>query len=189
MIVGPTAFVEKTRWFRKAFGGGVRQAGPMAAAADYGLTHHFPRLASTHALARRLADGLTEIGCELICPTETNMVSRIHIYERLDLVASIGADAHSQVFFSPAPLGLTIDAVIARMQALPNPISFMRERVVVHHQISPQAIEDFLTTMREMKEEVQAGGGPRLRQDGEQLDEGVKMKKEGELRIKAATGY
>lgn len=75
------------------------------------------------------------------------------------------------------------------MQALPNPISFMRERVVVHHQISPQAVEDFLATMREMKEEVQAGQGARLRQEGEELDEGVKMKKEGELRIKAATGY
>ena len=74
MIVGPSKFIEKTRWFRKAFGGGVRQVGPMAAAADYGLTHYFPRLAHTHALARKLADGLTEIGCELICPTETNMV-------------------------------------------------------------------------------------------------------------------
>jgi threonine aldolase len=75
MIVGPTKFIEKTRWFRKAFGGGVRQIGPMAAAADYGLTHHFPRLAYTHTLARHMADGLVALGCELICPTETNMVS------------------------------------------------------------------------------------------------------------------
>ena len=75
------------------------------------------------------------------------------------------------------------------MQALPTPISFMRERVVVHHQISPQAVEDLLTTMREMKAEVEAGGGPKLRAKGEQLDDKVKMKKDGELRIKAATGY
>lgn len=166
MIVGPAAFVEKTRWFRKAFGGGVRQCGPMAAAADYGLTHHFPRLAQTHALARRLADGLQEIGCELICPTETNMV-----------------------FFSPAPLGLTIDAVLARMSELPTPIQFMRERIVVHHQISPQAVEDLLAAMRQLKEEALAGNAGQLRAEGEQLDEGIKMKKEGELRIKAATGY
>jgi len=80
MIVGPKAFIEKTRWFRKAFGGGVRQVGPMAAAADYGLTHHFPRLAYTHQLARILADGLVKLGCKLICPTETNMVYRpLHI--------------------------------------------------------------------------------------------------------------
>jgi len=75
MIVGPKSFIEKTRWFRKAFGGGVRQSGANAAAADYGLTNHFPRLAYTHKLARKLADGLEKIGCSLICPTETNMVS------------------------------------------------------------------------------------------------------------------
>ena len=65
----------------------------------------------------------------------------------------------------------------------------MRERVVIHHQISPQAVEDFLTTVREMKAEVEAGGGPQLRKEGEKLDDKVKMKKEGELRVKAATGY
>jgi threonine aldolase len=75
MIVGPKPFIEKTRWFRKAFGGGVRQSGANAAAADYGLTNHFPRLAYTHKLARKLADGLVGLGCTLICPTETNMVS------------------------------------------------------------------------------------------------------------------
>jgi threonine aldolase len=77
MIVGPKPFIEKTRWFRKAFGGGVRQSGANAAAADYGLTNHFPRLAYTHKLARKLADGLVGLGCTLICPTETNMVSPI----------------------------------------------------------------------------------------------------------------
>jgi threonine aldolase len=46
----------------------------MAAGADYALTHHFPRLARTHALARRLADGLREAGCEIIAPVDTNMV-------------------------------------------------------------------------------------------------------------------
>ena len=46
-----------------------------------------------------------------------------------------------------------------------------------------------MTTMREMKAEVEAGGGPKLRKEGEQLEEKLKMKKDGALRVKAATGY
>lgn len=75
------------------------------------------------------------------------------------------------------------------MQALPIPITFMRERIVIHHQISPQAVEDLLSTMREMKAEVEAGGGHKLIKEGEELNEKLKMKKDGALRVKAATGY
>jgi threonine aldolase len=75
------------------------------------------------------------------------------------------------------------------MQDLPVPIAFMGERVVVHHQISPEAIEVFLNTVKEMKGEVEAGRGGELRKEGEKLDDGIKMKKDAELRVKAATGY
>lgn len=75
------------------------------------------------------------------------------------------------------------------MQDLPTPISFMGERVVVHHQISPEAVDVFLKTVEEMKGEVQAGRGEQLRQEGEKLDDGIKMKKDAQLRVKAATGY
>lgn len=75
-IVGTKEFIDRARWFRKAFGGGIRQSGGIAAAADYAITHHFPRLAGTHALARRLQEGLKELGCDILAPVETNMVSR-----------------------------------------------------------------------------------------------------------------
>ena len=73
-IVGTKEFIAKARWFRKAFGGGVRQSGPLAAAADYAITHHFPRLAATHALASRLAEGLEDLGCHILAKVDTNMV-------------------------------------------------------------------------------------------------------------------
>jgi len=76
-IVGTKDFIARARWFRKAFGGGVRQSGGMAAAADYAITNHFPRLASTHALARRLAEGLEGLGCHILAQVDTNMV-RLH---------------------------------------------------------------------------------------------------------------
>lgn len=75
------------------------------------------------------------------------------------------------------------------MQDLPIPISFMGERVVVHHQISPEAVDVFLATVKEMKAEVKAGRGEELLEEGEKLDDGIKMKKDAQLRVKAATGY
>jgi threonine aldolase len=75
-IVGSKEFIDRARWFRKAFGGGIRQSGGIAAAADYAITHHFPRLASTHALAKRLKEGLKALGCNIVAPVDTNMVSQ-----------------------------------------------------------------------------------------------------------------
>jgi threonine aldolase len=55
-------------------GGGMRQAGLLAAAASYALDHHVQRLAEDHALAARLADGLRGIdGLEVETP-QTNIV-------------------------------------------------------------------------------------------------------------------
>ena len=79
-IVGPKAFIARCRWFKKAFGGGIRQAGILSAQADHALTHHFPRLAGTHALARKLAAGLEGLGCEILAPVDTNMVSLHQIF-------------------------------------------------------------------------------------------------------------
>jgi threonine aldolase len=47
--------------FRKMFGGGMRQAGILAAAAEYALEHNVDRLADDHANARRLAEALAEM--------------------------------------------------------------------------------------------------------------------------------
>jgi threonine aldolase len=58
------------------FGGAMRQAGVVAAAALYALDHHVDRLAEDHALARRLAAGLAEAGLPVdLEATETNFVA------------------------------------------------------------------------------------------------------------------
>ncbi|MBW2242267.1 MAG: aminotransferase class I/II-fold pyridoxal phosphate-dependent enzyme [Deltaproteobacteria bacterium] len=58
---------------RKMLGGGMRQAGMLAAAGLYALEHHVERLAKDHTNASRLAEGLAELGCEVTAP-ETNIV-------------------------------------------------------------------------------------------------------------------
>ena len=60
-LAGSVEFVEKARRFRKQFGGGMRQAGIIAAGALYALQHQRERLADDHANAKRLASGLSEI--------------------------------------------------------------------------------------------------------------------------------
>jgi threonine aldolase len=60
------------RW-RKALGGGMRQAGVLAAAGLYALEHHVARLAEDHANAEYLAQGLRAAGL-VVEPPQTNMV-------------------------------------------------------------------------------------------------------------------
>ena len=61
MIVGSRAFIEKARIYRKMFGGGMRQAGVLAAAGLIALEKSPERLHIDHENARRLAEGIAEI--------------------------------------------------------------------------------------------------------------------------------
>ena len=74
VLVGPREFIARARRLRKALGGGLRQAGLLAAAALYALDHHVERLTEDHALARRLADGLASIPGITVTAPDTNIV-------------------------------------------------------------------------------------------------------------------
>jgi threonine aldolase len=60
IVAGSKAFIARCTRFRKMFGGGMRQAGFMAAAARYALRHHVTRLAEDHEHARRLAAAIAD---------------------------------------------------------------------------------------------------------------------------------
>lgn len=69
----------RSQWFRKCFGGGIRQSGGLAAAANYCLDHHLPLLAGTHELAAYLARNLADLGVHLMLPVETSELAlRLH---------------------------------------------------------------------------------------------------------------
>jgi threonine aldolase len=92
-VAGSRELILRARRFRKQFGGGMRQAGIIAAGALHALTHHRERLAEDHANARALAVGLTEIpGIELDPATvETNMVLfRVLPMPAADLARQLG---------------------------------------------------------------------------------------------------
>ena len=73
MLLGEDSFVSQARRWRKALGGGMRQAGIFAAAGLYALEHHVQRLAEDHDNAQRLAAGLRAIGLAVEEP-HSNMV-------------------------------------------------------------------------------------------------------------------
>ena len=75
-LVGSHDFILEARRFRKQFGGGMRQAGIIAAGALYALENNRKRLAEDHANAKMFANGLAEIQGIEINPddVETNIV-------------------------------------------------------------------------------------------------------------------
>jgi threonine aldolase len=73
-LVGSRELIARAHRVRKMLGGGLRQAGVLAAAALHALDHHIDRLADDHANAKRLAEGLKGLGNVLHAPANTNMV-------------------------------------------------------------------------------------------------------------------
>jgi threonine aldolase len=73
VLCGSVELIGKARRLRKMVGGGMRQAGVLAAAGFYALEHQVARLAEDHANAERLAAGLAELGYA-VEPVQTNMV-------------------------------------------------------------------------------------------------------------------
>lgn len=74
LLCGTRALISRAHRIRKVAGGGMRQAGLLAAAGTYALDHNLARLADDHALARRLASGLSEIAGLCVETPHSNIV-------------------------------------------------------------------------------------------------------------------
>jgi threonine aldolase len=76
LVAGSKPFIDRVHRFRKMFGGGMRQAGILAAAGLYALDHHLERLTEDHKKAQQLAQGLARLKGISIDPgqVETNIV-------------------------------------------------------------------------------------------------------------------
>lgn len=128
LLLGPTSFIKKARRFRKVFGGGMRQAGMLAAAGLYALEHHVQRLQEDHQHTKMLVDTLREkdfVG--EILPVETNIVI-FEVKGRFN-----------------APELVTI---LKRSNILALAISPTQIRLVVHLDITPAMIETTIQTIK-----------------------------------------
>jgi threonine aldolase len=75
IVISTAERIDRARKIRKRLGGGMRQAGIVAAAALYALDHHVERLREDHENARRLASFIENTdGLAIHQPVETNIV-------------------------------------------------------------------------------------------------------------------
>lgn len=88
VLCGSSSFVRSARRWRKVLGGGMRQAGVLAAAGLHALTHHIERLADDHRRANALAEGLRDNG--LSAEQHTNMVF-VHGLDTPSMVAHMAS--------------------------------------------------------------------------------------------------
>jgi threonine aldolase len=125
VLCGSTEVIGRARRLRKMVGGGMRQAGMLAAAGLYALQHQVARLAEDHANAERLAAGLRELGYA-VEPVQTNMV-----------YVQMGDQAGALKAFC-AERGITLSAAA-------------RLRMVTHLDISPAHIEQVLLAFADFR--------------------------------------
>ncbi len=125
VLVGKKDFIARAHRIRKMLGGGMRQAGILAAACLYAVEHHVERLAEDHANAKRLAEDLAGIKGLSLDPTkvQTNM-----------LFASM-APEHA------APLAAHLKQ--AGILILPNPALRLVTHLDVKSQDLPKVVDAF----------------------------------------------
>jgi len=85
LLLGKKDLIKKARRVRKAFGGGMRQAGFLAAAGIYALKHNIERLEEDHIHAKEIADAIAKKSfTKLVLPVETNII----IFELNDSISA-----------------------------------------------------------------------------------------------------
>lgn len=129
MLLGTKAFIDEARAVRKMLGGGMRQAGVLAAAGLVALKETPQRLHEDHANARKLADGLAELSGIKIDPEK--------------VVTNI-------VIFDVAETGQTADAISAQLRERGVLASGFGSsiRMVTHYDVSGADIEKALSALR-----------------------------------------
>lgn len=132
MVCGSKEFIKRAFRMRKQLGGGMRQAGIIAAGGIYALENMVERLAEDHAMARRLAEGIAHIeGLEThVERVRTNIVFFDVVDERLTAAQLVKRAAAKGVRFLP--------------------LNGRRLRMVTHYGLTMEDIEWTVLVLREV---------------------------------------
>jgi threonine aldolase len=132
ILLGNEAFIKRAIRVRKVFGGGMRQAGFLAATALYAMEHHVERLATDHHHAKMIGEALQKHPMvKKVLPVETNLI----IFE-----LSEGIDPKKFI------------AAMKQKDILLLTISSNRLRIVTHLDISRDMVDQFLRTLETFAE-------------------------------------
>jgi len=130
VLLGSAETIQRARRIRKVLGGGMRQAGFLAAAGLYALEHHVTRLADDHRHAKALADTLGNLSfVESVMPVETNIVL-------FDVAQGLKAD---QIVHHLAQKGI-----------LCNTTSSKTIRLVTHLDVSASMVDQAIQTLNSL---------------------------------------
>jgi threonine aldolase len=132
IVVGEKPFIKRARWIRKMIGGGLRQAGVVSAAARVSVEETFlgGKLKKSHENAKKVEEMWLKLGGKVTSPVETNMVI-------LDLEAAHCSNAE---FIKLAQT---------------HGLRMLCERLVVHYQISDDALERLERLMEDVLKDTQ----------------------------------
>ena len=131
VLVGSAAFIAEARRARKVVGGGMRQAGVIAAAGIVALEKMRTRLVEDHRRARRLAEGWGALPAVAVEPVHTNMV----------------------YFAVDESVPLTVQAIVAALKerdVLLLAVGGRRFRAVTHYWIDDAAVEQAIVALGEV---------------------------------------
>lgn len=131
VLIGSKNFIEKSRRIRKVLGGGMRQAGILAAAGIYALDHHIERISEDHRRAKILGEVLMQQPwVKEVFPVETNIVVAILEKEdqRDEIQATLFQHGVSCIAFGPGML-----------------------RFVTHLNIDEEALENGIKAIKNIK--------------------------------------
>lgn len=121
VLAGKKDFIDKSRRIRKRFGGGMRQAGILAAAGRFALKHHVNRLAEDHMRAKRIGN----------------------VLEGSDLVKKVVSVETNIVIFYPVKPVTEVLQTLQKAGILAVPFGSDAIRFVMHLDISDEMITEF----------------------------------------------
>lgn len=131
VLVGSIPFINKARRWRKVFGGGMRQAGYLAAAGIYAIENHLERLAEDHVHAIALKDALEATSfVDHVLPVETN------------IVIAVMTGAYTPAAFVQA---------LKEQHILAYVMTPIQVRFVLHLDISPDALAKTIEVIQRIK--------------------------------------
>jgi threonine aldolase len=137
LIAGSAPLMARARRGKHYFGGAMRQAGIVAAAALYALDHHVDRIADDHARARRLGEGLVAAGVQVdLDQVETNFVQIDVGLDRAGAIEGmkerrvlVSTTVHPTVVRAVMHLDITDEDVEAAVEAIPAALGVTRTGV------------------------------------------------------------
>lgn len=130
VLIGKADFIKKARRIRKVFGGGMRQAGYMAAAGIYALENNIERLAEDHQHAKQIAAAIAEKDfAGAMYPVETNIV----IFEVIKNYTAAG-----------------LCEELKKYGVLCLPISSTQIRMVTHLDVTPVMVQKLISVIESL---------------------------------------